>query len=1121
MKATAAQAFHSSNAGAASLVTNFMDFVRRSLSKAARSGLGGLRRFAWRVEGSGLVAGIQLRIVLAVGLVVGCGEGGRAVASTMAAAPPNLVETGTPSFTVLGPEALGLSVPPTDLHELPNGAILVVARTELAIGDGVRWTTIRRHPSAEVAELSQVAVDRDGSIYVSVPRGFARLVLGEDAQWRTERVVTFPEPGGTGRGLSRLTTVGENWYWHSVSGMVIVWRPGQPVRVIGEMNNLESVLQAGGHLFMSDAASGALFRAGKDGLEPFDTGRPVSLDSAVTCSVPLTDGAALVGLGTAGVQSFDGREFRPLVQGGPLGGRHRVNDLCDLGGGLFGAALDNLGIAFFDSNGRIVQIIGRNVYHRLARVQRLVRGSGATVWALLGDGLACVEFPSRLSEFDAYVTTGLGFSRAYRYDGRLWLQADGRAQRGVYDEDGRLLRFDVDSPGGFVNALSTTTGVLLACAEGGLYRREGDKWRLEVPGIVKAHICPQPCDGGRWLYVAVNEVGLLQWQGGRLVAERFPVPDLREPYVGLQYGGGAYWAELGAGRVARITLREGRPVVRVFDRKDGLPNSWAQVFVVGGEALINLASKVFRYDRRAERFVELTAADSVLVGQIAENGRPERDARGRLWVAANDTVRLIAETSLVARQEPVLLPPGFSPMLFTMEDQGVVWLHQRQRLVRYDPAIPEAATPPLRAIIGHLQLTNSDRHSYFAGGQLAELEARDNSFAVQLLAPGGVFRRGVSFEVRLEGADGAWAPAGPAGVASFSRLKEGGYVLHVRPRLGAETGAEATLSFTIRPPWFRTRLAILCSGAIAVGVVLLFAWSWLLLTRREQVRLAHLVSERTAELRRSEDRYRRLNEELERRVDLRTADLHRANSLLRESNRELEAFSYTIAHDLRAPLRNISGFTELLRRRGAERLDGEGNRYLGIVLMEAGRLSHLIDSLLAFARIGRMELKRAWLDPRALVDAVVQELAPELENREVEWRINEMPPLFGDPTLIRQVYAHLLGNAVKFTRERPQAIIEVGAVAAHETDGETEYFVRDNGIGFDPKYATKLFGVFERLHTAKQYEGIGIGLANVRRIITHHGGRVWAEGVSGRGATVSFVVPQPVGTGELPSSSPS
>ena len=255
------------------------------------------------------------------------------------------------------------------------------------------------------------------------------------------------------------------------------------------------------------------------------------------------------------------------------------------------------------------------------------------------------------------------------------------------------------------------------------------------------------------------------------------------------------------------------------------------------------------------------------------------------------------------------------------------------------------------------------------------------------------------------------------------------------------------------------------------------------------------TEEKLVEARADEEEVRRLNQEIAKRA----AELEAAN-------KELEAFSYSVSHDLRAPLRHVVGFSELLQKQASSSLDDQSQRYIRTIVESAKRMGDLIDDLLAFSRIGRAETKKAAVDLQKLVKEVVAEIGQETKGRDIVWKIGALPVCNGDPALLRLVVVNLVSNAVKFTRMRKPAEIEIGCVNRNEN--ETEVFVKDNGAGFDMQYVDKLFGVFQRLHLREQFEGTGIGLATVQRIIHRHGGTVRAEGAVDQGATFYFSLPK-------------
>jgi PAS domain S-box-containing protein len=260
---------------------------------------------------------------------------------------------------------------------------------------------------------------------------------------------------------------------------------------------------------------------------------------------------------------------------------------------------------------------------------------------------------------------------------------------------------------------------------------------------------------------------------------------------------------------------------------------------------------------------------------------------------------------------------------------------------------------------------------------------------------------------------------------------------------------------------------------------------------------------------RAEELLRRSHEELEVKVKERTAQLSKANEELQSVNKELEAFAYSVSHDLRAPVRHIAGFTELLQKRAEPVLDEKSRHHIDMILDSANRMGTLVDDLLAFSRIGRAETQKTTVQLEQLVKSAVSEIAPDLQNRRIAWRIGDLPICYGDPAMLRLVFGNLLSNAVKFTRTRERGEIEIGSLN-HRPD-EAVVFVKDNGVGFDMKYKDKLFGVFQRLHPQEAFEGTGIGLATVQRIVNRHGGRVWAEGTVDQGATFYVGLPIPKG----------
>ena len=246
-----------------------------------------------------------------------------------------------------------------------------------------------------------------------------------------------------------------------------------------------------------------------------------------------------------------------------------------------------------------------------------------------------------------------------------------------------------------------------------------------------------------------------------------------------------------------------------------------------------------------------------------------------------------------------------------------------------------------------------------------------------------------------------------------------------------------------------------------------------------------------------EEDIRKLNADLDLRVQERTSQLEAAN-------RELDAFSYSVSHDLKSPLQHITGYAELLNKRASESLDEKNKHYLKVITDSTIRMGRLIDDLLSFSRMGRTEMLKKKTNLDSLVKEILRDFQADARSKNIDWKTGPLPEVYGDSAMLRQVFVNLISNAFKFTGNCDEAVIEIGSTIGE--NGEVCVYVKDNGVGFDMKYVDKLFGIFQRLHSSKEFEGTGIGLANVRRIIHRHGGRVWAEGKVGEGATFYFTL---------------
>ncbi len=801
-------------------------------------------------------------------LISAVGLGGPTVAwaSFMASAPPGTIEAGAPAYEVLGVEVLGLDSSPTDIREMPDGRILLVAGTQLALGDGVRWEVFRQKAGGPEVQVSGAMVDKNGSIYVGLTEGVARVEFSEDGSWRPVFQVAWADARqGSAQSMpeASVQVVGDEWIWHSLTGPLWSWRPRGEMRMLGYANTLEHVFRLGDGLYVGERAEGALCRIEQGKQIPLLTQGSFT---AVTCSQPLDHGRVLVGTYGRGLRVFDGRSVRDFPADELFSNGWRCNDLCRIDDGFFAVALDNYGIVFLREDGRCVQVLDREVDNRLTRVKKLLAGRGGLLWGLWDGGIVRVQFPSNASHFESLFGRGLTTAHPFRLDGVLWLLADGRLYHGVYNQSNRLVRLEADGPSGlFVNAFSSVNGRPVVGTEAGAFVRTSRGWECFAPDAVAFRLVDPEPRNGRWLFVARNTVGWVEAAGESLrIVEPQEVPDLGIVFnKPVQDAAGRIWLELSIGRVGCVQLVHDVPTVRIFSEKDGLDQNWPQLFLNDGAIAAHLSDQIYRFDDAAGRFAPDPQYLARVPGVQKIFGRPGVDRQGRLWIAADGVLQVRERHGSAWDRVVQTVPLNYQPYFPTFEDDGTVWMHGLHRLTRIDPHMPTAPEPVVSAELTRLSVAGGKRQLYDFKGSPMNLDYADNSLVAHFVARGNTLGAAVNFEIRLEGVSTAgWVSVGSAGQASLDHLKEGDYVLHVRPRSGEVAGIEDTLAFTIRPPWFRTPWAYFTSGLVVLLAVGLAIWTSTVLERRENLRLEHVVTERTSEVQLSHAKLAKQMEEI-------------------------------------------------------------------------------------------------------------------------------------------------------------------------------------------------------------------------------------------------------------------
>ncbi len=1059
--------------------------------------------------------------------------------SAMPAPSPRYIEAGEPNFAVLGPEALGLESAPSALRQMPDGRWVATALRQIAIGDGTRWETFAQQNTGGSAAnpgpgVESVLPTDNGDLLFGAGDNIARVRLTEDGQWTRDIVAELPPAQASLHpGLAHGIAVNGREFWYGNTGSIATWTRGQPLEIIGTINVVGKFFALDGQTYVGDTSDGMIYRITPgEGLKPALSPDASNVEYAVVGAAPYSPGRLLVATNRRGLWFFDGTKLLAAPSPPAFAGR-RLNALTAVTGGYYAVGVENAGLYFLDHNLRVVQSLERHSDHRLANVRQLVTGRDGDLWALLAAGIARIEFPSPVSNIAPFVSNGFTFALPTRDRDELWLCADGVAYRGVYDEEGRLLRFDPASPEGrniYCLVRDPASGRMIASTEIGLYARTAQGWELILRGPPGMRLFAPNADASRWLYCARGEIGRVLRTAQGYTHEAIPRPELSDAYGGVTDSHGAAWLELGTGKCARLQEVDGTLHLQYFTAEHGLGSSWVQLFLLHGEVRVCVSGRVLRLAPDGRLFVPDEGLNREFpdLRDSTTSGRCAYDAHGNFWTLCDDEVfRLGARGG-----GPVRGLFGQRPYYIIPQTDGVVWLLRDSTMLRYDPAVPQPPLPPLRTIITRVHLMADNRSLFPSGDSIPAIPYASNSLVVHFLASGTALGSPVAFETRLEGATSGWTPASTAGSTTLNRLNEGDYILHVRPSRGAELGTEARLAFTILPPWYRTPTAYVLYSLTLLGLVGAIAWLTSYLERREKRRLGHLVAVRTADLAASEDRYRQLATELEHRVEHRTEELHRANTqlhsantLLNDANAQLKsakeaaetadkaksAFLANMSHEIRTPLNGVIGMGHILR---GTRLDAEQRDLVDTLIFSGETLLSVINDVLDFSKIeaGHLTIESIDFDLHEQLERTLELQAAAARKKGLDLVLDYDPliprRLRGDPVRLRQIVLNLLGNAIKFT-ERGEVVLRITPAEPPAAADFMRIEVQDSGIGIAPEHQANLFQRFSQADssTTRRYGGTGLGLAICRRLVELMGGEIGVVSTPGEGAIFWFTIP--------------
>ncbi|EDY82812.1 Two component regulator three Y motif family [Verrucomicrobiia bacterium DG1235] len=1033
-----------------------------------------------------------------------------AAASTLLSQNRERRELGYPNFRIHSTREIGATLGSRFVSIDSNGRILFSADGELSAFDGAQWkrvSTPKRRSNEDITELKQ---GPDGRLYVGGLAYWGRLEVDKQGRYIVDSFASQDEQAAASIEYFDQIAFCDGYVYYKGLNTLVRWHPDKETKT-WNLRDIDTVFEYQGSIYLYSSSGFA--RILEDELVTVENSALLSADSSRTMAwTEWSDGRIALFNSKRGIILFDGTRFEDIEDDfEDSDEEYWANDMERLGDDSFAVSINQIGLNFFDSTGRIILTLDKSLDHRFLDCGKIAVAPDKSIWLTLSDGVAQILSPEPITYFDQRLKVPLNYFDLSRLGDDLIIRTNGRLYKAAYSPSGKFTHFDLFDPLDKrpVYEIHGINGTVLAATNEGVFRlRHGEEPELvlDVPNIYRIH--KRAFQDPNQLLLSDSQHAYIAEPQGDTYSLVAKIPIEGRANKILDAADGDIWLERGISKIGRITQNENAYSYKEYSVESGITSDqWIPIWQFKGEVLFSSRKGVLRFNKDSDRFEVASDLNALIPGHVRELSRPAVAPNGDFWIIARDrnfVLRLQENGTYLPDYTTLQLLGNLQIYDIQFEGENTVWFLSKKVLARIDNTVqsqPTLPSPPLLASIVNPSTGELLQHFTQPETQLpSQLDHSKNNLQLEFNTPNYQGLGGVKYQHRLLGYSDQWSEKSSSSVIMLSRVPTGSYEFQIKAIIDEEIESPITsIPIGIAPALYRTLpayMAYVVLGGVLISLILKFRHLKLLNRQRQ---LEEKVILQTKALR-------------EKNIQLHGAFLSERGLKKRaeRANQAKSEFLAMVSHEIRTPMNCIIGMTDNLL---ATPLQKEQFEMLQAVHASGQSLVAIISDILDFSKIeaGKIELDSVPFSPEQTVKDVFNLFVRSCDEKNISLRTDisdEVPDIaIGDPIRLKQVLINLVGNARKFT---DQGLITISLNQQINDDGSLTliYTVTDTGIGIESANMDLLFKAFSQIDSSntRKFGGTGLGLAICKRLVNLMNGDIGVSSQTGHGSTFSFTI---------------